>query len=115
MVSTGYVRAMKWLIMKDLVTVPRLDSLRHLDCFGIMKYYGVQYWMSELEKWSQISPPNSHARQVFRIIDANQARIDMYIAELNTVGVQTVVHGDLHLSNVLFGEGEFENDIFVID
>jgi aminoglycoside phosphotransferase (APT) family kinase protein len=39
----------------------------------------------------------------------------MYIEELNSVGVQTVVHGDLHLSNILFGEGEFAHDTFVID
>jgi aminoglycoside phosphotransferase (APT) family kinase protein len=113
--SNGYLRAAQWLIKKDLVTAQHLSSIRSLDCFGEMEYYGVQYWLSELKKWAENSPSNSQARHVLRTVHMNQARIDTYIKQLNSAGVQTVVHGDLHLSNILFGDEGFEDELFVID
>lgn len=113
--SNGYIKAVQWLTRKDLVTVHHLDSLRNLDCFGRMEYYGVPYWLAELEQLSKVSAPNSQIRQIVRTIRANQTRIDTYIEELNSAGAQTVVHGDLHLSNVLFGEGDHASELFVID
>jgi aminoglycoside phosphotransferase (APT) family kinase protein len=113
--SNGYFKAVEWLIKKDLVTSQHLESIRNLDCFGEMKYYGVQYWLSLFERWSQDSSSKAQARHIWRIVHANQSRIDTYIGELNSLGTQTVVHGDMHLSNVLFGENKIENEVFVID
>ena len=50
-----------------------------------------------------------------RSVHLNQNRINEYIDELNQAGVQTVVHGDLHMSNILFGADEANNELFVID
>jgi thiamine kinase-like enzyme len=105
----------EWLIKKDLVTSQRLDSIKNLECIGDMKYYGVQYWLSHFERWSQESLFKAQARHIWRLVHANQSRIDTYIGELHSLEIQTVVHGDLHLSNVLFGEKETENEVFVID
>ena len=113
--SVGYLKAVEWLIKKDLVTSQHLDSVRNLDCLGKMEYYGVQYWLAIFEKWYTDSPDNHHAHAVWRTVLANHHRLDEYIDELGTVGVQTVVHGDLHLSNMLFAEDESQNELFVID
>jgi thiamine kinase-like enzyme len=113
--SDDYVKAVEWLIKKDLVTSQHLDSIKDLECFQKMKYYGVQYWLTELERWAQNPLSNAQDRHVWRTVQANQSRIDTYIGELSSLGVQTVVHGDLHLSNVLFGDNENGNQIFVID
>ena len=113
--SNNYLIAVKWLIKKDLITCQNLDSVRNLDCLGKMEYYGLNYWLPEFEKWSKASPFNDQAQHVWRTVHANRTRIDGYIDELNAVGAQTIVHGDLHMSNVLFGEDESTNELFVID
>jgi thiamine kinase-like enzyme len=113
--SDGYLRAVKWLIKKDLITFQNLDAVKNLDCLGKMEYYGVNYWLPIFEKWYQDSTGDRQAYAVWRSVNANQNRINEYISELNEVGVQTVVHGDLHLSNILFREDGSNNDLFVID
>jgi thiamine kinase-like enzyme len=113
--SNSYLKALDWLIKKDVVTSQHVDSLRKLECFGEITYDGVQDWLSQFERWSQDSLANSQAWHIWRIVHANQSRIETYREELHSVGLQTVVHGDIHLSNVLFGANEFENEVFVID
>ena len=104
--SHNYLIAVKWLLKKDLITSQNWDSVRNLDCFGKMDYYGVDYWLPEFEKWYKASTSHPQAKAVWRSVNANQNRINEFIGELNQVGAQTVVHGDLQMSNVLFGVGE---------
>jgi hypothetical protein len=111
----GYFQAVDWLIKKDRITSPHVTSLRHLDCFGEMRYYGVPYWLSQFERWDRAASSPAYAQHLWRIVHANQSRIDTYIQELISSEIQTVVHGDIHLSNVLFGAQERENEVFVID
>jgi aminoglycoside phosphotransferase (APT) family kinase protein len=111
----NYLIAVKWLIKKDLITCQHLDTIQNLDCFGKMDYYGVDYWLPEFERWYKDSPSNPQAEEVWRSVCANQNRIKEAIIELNEVGVQTVVHGDMQMSNILFGEDETNNELFVID
>lgn len=111
----GYLEAVNWLIKKDLVSLQNLDFLRTLDCLGEMKYYGVHYWLAEFERWHRDSPVNHQAHAVWQCVNANQSRIDEYIDELSEVGAQTVVHGDLHMSNILFGEDSSDTKLHVID
>jgi hypothetical protein len=111
----GYMRAVKWLIEKDLLTWQNLDSVRNLDCLGELEYYGVDYWLHEFEKWYKDSTGNFQATEVWKCVNANQSRINEYIDELNEAGVQTVVHGDLHLDNILFVNDDSNNELFVID
>jgi hypothetical protein len=61
------------------------------------------------------STSNGRAKEVWVCVTANRNRIDEYIDKLNEEGVQTVVHGDLALDNILFGEDESDNELFVID
>lgn len=80
-----------------------------------MEYYGRDYWLHEFEEWNQDSPGNHQATMIWECVNANQNRIQEYIDELDEAGVQTVVHGDLNLENILFGEDETKNELFVID
>jgi hypothetical protein len=110
----SYVRAVDWLIKKDRVTAPHIHSLRQLDCFGEVKYDGVPDWLAQFERWAHAAS-SPEPRHLWRIVSANQSRIDTAIKELNTAEALTVVHGDIHLSNVLFGAQDRENEVFVID
>ena len=40
--GNGYLKAVQWLIKKDLITWQNLASIRNLDCLGIMEFYGIQ-------------------------------------------------------------------------
>jgi aminoglycoside phosphotransferase (APT) family kinase protein len=111
----NYLLAVKWLLKKDLITCQNLDSIRNLDCLGKMEYYGVDYWLPEFEKWYKGSSSNPQAKEVWRRVNANRNRINECIGELDEVGAQTVVHGDLQMSNILFGEDESNHEFFVID
>jgi thiamine kinase-like enzyme len=113
--SNGYVEAVKWLIKKDLITSQNLDSIRSLDCLGDMEYYGIRYWLPIFEKWHNDATYNNQAKDIWNIVSENQNRITEYIDELNEAGVQTVVHGDLQMDNILFGDDKHENEVFVID
>jgi aminoglycoside phosphotransferase (APT) family kinase protein len=112
---TSHLRAVKWLIKKDLITQQNMDSVRNLDCLGIMPYSGLDYWLPEFEKWSKESASNSRAREVWVSVATNQNRINEYIDKLNEEGVQTVVHGDLALHNILCRDDEADDELFVID
>lgn len=113
--GNGYVKAVQWLIKKDLTTSQNLASLRKLDCLGKMEFYGIQDWLPEFEQWSKDSTDNHQAKAVWHTVHVNQNRINEYIDELNQAGVQTIVHGDLHMSNILFGTDQANNELFVID
>ena len=113
--GNGYLKAVQWLIKKDLITGQNLVSLRNLDCLGKMEFYGIQEWLPEFEQWHKDSTGNQQAKAVWRTVHVNQNRINEYIDELNQAGVQTIVHGDLHMSNILFGEDEANHGLFVID
>ena len=113
--GNGYVKAVQWLIKKDLTTSQNLASLRKLDCLGKMEFYGIQDWLPEFEQWSKDSTDNQQAKAVWRTVHVNQNRINEYIDELDQAGIQTIVHGDLHMSNVLFGADQANNELFVID
>ena len=113
--SNNYLIAVEWLIKKDLITWQNLDYVRNLDCLGKMEYYGVDYWLPEFEKWYKGSTSNHQAKEVWMSVNVNQNRINEYIRELDEVGVQTVVHGDLQMSNILIGEDKSNNELFVID
>jgi hypothetical protein len=111
----NYLVAVKWLIKKDLITSKNIDELRTLDCFGKMEYYGNEYWLPEFEEWFKNSPGNPLAEAVWRTMCANQNRIKETIRQLDEEGIQTVVHGDLQLSNILFTQGGADPELFVID
>lgn len=112
--AQGYLRAVDWLIKKDRVTAPHVDALRPLACFGERQYQGVPYWLAQFERWAHAdSAPQP--RQLWHLVAANQPRIDTALHELTCTAPLTVVHGDLHLSNLLFGAQEQEHKIFVID
>jgi hypothetical protein len=111
----GYLRAVNWLVKKDLILMQNLESVRKLDCLGEMPYYGVDYWLENFEKWRQDSPGDSHAQAVWGCFSANQNKIREYISELNEQGAQTVVHGDLSLDNILFVGTESLDELYVID
>lgn len=113
--GNGYLKAVQWLIKKDLITGQNLASLRTLDGLGKMEFYGIQEWLPEFEQWHKDSTGNHQAKAVWRTVYLSQNRINEYIDELNQAGVQTIVHGDLHMSNILFGEGEANHELFVID
>lgn len=111
--SPGYLKAVQWLIQKDRITLQNLNAIRKLDCLGTMEFYGVAYWLAIFEKWHKDSTANQQAQVVWARVNANQNRINDCIAELNQTGLQTVVHGDLHMSNILFRQDN--NELFVID
>lgn len=112
--AQGYLRAVDWLIKKDRVTAPHVDALRQLACFGERKYQGVPYWLAQFDRWAHaVSAPAP--QQLWHIVAAHQPRIDTALHELTSAAPLTVVHGDLHLSNLLFGAQEQEDKIFVID
>lgn len=111
--SEGYLKAVQWLIKKDRITLQNLDAIQKLDCLGTMEFYGVAYWLAIFEKWHKDSTANQQAQVVWARVNANQNRINDCIAELNQTGLQTVVHGDLHMSNILFRQDN--NELFVID
>lgn len=111
----AHMKAIKWLVKKDLITQQNMDSVRKLDCLGIMPYYGMDYWMSEFEEWYKNSKSSSQAKDVWMCVNANRNRVNEYIDELNEEGMQTVVHGDLYLDNILLSEDESNHELFVID
>jgi aminoglycoside phosphotransferase (APT) family kinase protein len=113
--SNCYLEAVKWLIKKDLVTSQNLDSIRDFDSLEKMDFYGIDYWLPELEQWHKAAMHNTQAKAVWSKVNANQSRINEYIADIKQSGVQTVVHGDLQMDNILFGEDKYKNKIFVID
>lgn len=110
----GYLRAVDWLIKKDQVTAPHLDALRPLACFGERKYSGVPYWFAQFERWAaaDLAPV---PRQLCRLVATQQPRIDGALQALTTAAPLTVVHGDLHLSNLLFGVAAEADQLFVLD
>jgi aminoglycoside phosphotransferase (APT) family kinase protein len=110
----GYMRAVDWLIRKDRVTAPHIQALRQLDCMGAPKYEGVPYWLEQFARWAHATA-SPEPRQLWRIVSAQQRRIDTALEELTTAEALTVVHGDMHLSNILFGAQEHEGKLFVID
>jgi hypothetical protein len=107
--------AVNWLVKKDLITWQNLETIRELDCLGKLDYYGVDYWLPELEKWYLDAPGYPQAKAVWESGYKNQNRLNEIINELNEAGVQTVVHGDLSLDNILFGTDEANNALYVID
>ena len=111
----NYLKAVAWLVKKDQITWEHIARVRSLDCFEKMKYSGVDYCLANFERWRKNSPDDQQAQQVWRCVNANQVRITETISALDETGVQTVVHGDLQMGNVLFGEGEAEGQLFVID
>ena len=110
----GYLHAVDWLIKKDRVTAPHVQALRQRDCFGERKYTGVPYWLAQFERWAAATS-SPQPRQLWRIVAAHQPRIDTALQALTTAELLTVVHGDLHLSHLLFGAQQQEDEIFVID
>jgi aminoglycoside phosphotransferase (APT) family kinase protein len=110
-----YLEAVRWLIKKDLVTSQNLDPIRDFECLGKMEFYGIHYWLPELEQWHKESMYNAQAKEVWSMVSANRSRINEYIDDLKQSGTQTVVHGDLQMDNILFGKDKYKNEIFVID
>lgn len=111
----NYWIALKWLIKKDLITWQNFESVKKMDCLGIMPYHGMDYWLPIFEKWHMDSPGNHQADEVWRCVHAHRHRIIEYIHELDNTGVQTVVHGDFSIDNMLFGEDAAEGELYVID
>ena len=110
-----YLEAVRWLINKDLITSRNLSSIRSLDCLGEMKYFGVDYWLPIFERWYKDSKHDNQSEQIWSIVDGNRRRIAEYIDDLNESGPQTVVHGDFGMGNILFGDEEYKNMLYVID
>lgn len=110
----GYLRALDWLIKKDRATAPHIDALRQLDCFGARPYDGVPYWLAQFERWARAAAM-PEPRYLASRVAAHQARLDAARQALDTAEALTVVHGDLHLSNVLFGAHAPDHPVFVID
>ena len=111
----SYLRAVDWLIQKDRITLQNLAAVQRLDCLGEMEYYGAAYWLAIFEKWQQDAPESRQAQAVWECVHANHTKIDETIRELGEVGAQTVVHGDLHLGNILFAGTENGAGLYVID
>ena len=111
----SHLKAVKWLIKKDRISQQNMEFVKSLGCLGEMPYYGVEYWLAQFEKWYKDSPGNRLAEEVWACAVANRTRINEYIDALNEGGMQTVVHGNLGLDNILFGEGEADDDLLVID
>lgn len=111
----SYLRAVDWLIQKDRVSMQHFDAVKNLDCLGVKQYFGVEYWLAIFDKWRQDAPENRQAQAVWMCVRANRGRIETTIRELDEVGAQTVVHGDLHLGNILFADEESGGGLYVID
>ncbi len=111
----SHLKAVHWLIKKDLISQQNMDFVRGLDCLGVMPYYGMDYWLPDLEKWYQASRGNRQAEEVWACVTANRNRLNEYIDQIKEEGVQTVVHGDLSVDNILFVEHDTGDELFVID
>jgi aminoglycoside phosphotransferase (APT) family kinase protein len=111
-----YLEAVTWLIKKDLITSQNLSTVRDLDCLGKPKYHGTDYWLPIFEEWRG-SPidTNIQANNVWNVVNKNKNRINEYIDELSESGTQTVVHGDMQMDNILFGDDIYQGMLFVID
>ncbi len=113
-----YLRAVRWLIKKDRISGQHLETLRSLDCLAQWRYYGLEDWLPEFERWhkTSTSPQSELANVVWQQVRTNQDKINDTIAALDIEGTQTVVHGDVTLGNVLFAEGESADEgVVVID
>lgn len=110
-----FLEAVRWLIKKDLVTSQNLSSIRSLDCLGEVKWFGVDYWLPIFERWYKGSNHDHQSEQVWSIVHRNRTRVAEYIDDLNESGPLTVVHGNFGMGNILFGDGEYKNRLYVID
>ena len=108
------LEAVRWLIKKDLVTSQNLSSIRSLDCLGAVKWFGVDYWLPIFERWYKGSK-HDQSEQIWGVVYRNRTRVAEYIDDLAESGPQTVVHGDFGMGNILFGDGEYKNRLYVID
>jgi thiamine kinase-like enzyme len=114
--SRRYMEAVTWLIKKDLITSQNVGPVRDLDCLGKPKYYGTDYWLPIFEEWQGSSTgTGSQAANVWNVVSRNKTRINEYIEELSESGTQTVVHGDMQMDNILFGDDAYQGMLFVID
>jgi hypothetical protein len=46
----GYLKAVKWLVKKDLISMQNMEAVRKLDCLGEQLYYGVDYWLVNFDQ-----------------------------------------------------------------